>query len=98
MLEEYLWKAAPIPKMYSWSAARKAHSDFGINEVTSDGIIVRIGKRMPFVPTKEFLRSLFFPLWGITRPAKVQRHELRDICRKHITLLAFSIGWNCNRQ
>jgi hypothetical protein len=71
--------------MYSWSAARKAHSDSGINEVTSDGIIVRIGKRMPFVPRKEFLRS-FSHCGQINKTGKVQRHELRDICRNNYVI------------
>lgn len=44
----------PDSKDVSWSAARKAHSDFRINEVTSDGIIVTIGKRMPFVHPRSF--------------------------------------------
>jgi hypothetical protein len=71
-------KLRPIAKMYGWSAAGKARSTFGINEVTPSGINVKTSKGLRFVPRTDF--EMIFPWWPDYKNDKVQRQELRNIC------------------
>jgi len=63
-----------MPKMYSWSAAGRATSTFGVSEVTRNGVTVKTAKGLRFVPRKDF--EMIYPMWPDYKNGKVQRHKL----------------------
>jgi hypothetical protein len=82
---DILAKLRPMPEMYAWSQAGRAHSHFGIVEVKPSGVTVETGKGLRLVPRKDF--EVIFPLWPGYRSGKVQRHELRDLCQNTVYVL-----------
>ena len=64
----------PMPKMYTWSAAGRAHGHFCISGVTQEGVTVKTFKGLRFVPREDF-ESLFV-LWPDYKSGAVQRHKL----------------------
>lgn len=70
-------RLAPMSKMSRWSAAGRAKGEFGILEVTSDGVIVQLSKGIRKVPRVSF--EVIFEKWAGYKAGNVPRHELRDV-------------------
>ena len=80
-----LAKLRPMPEMYAWSKAGRAHTHFAIVEVEPGGITVRTSKSLRRVPRRDF--EVIFPLWPGFKDGKVQRNELRDLCQNTVYVL-----------
>lgn len=77
----------PKPRLYCWSAAGRAKGFFGVTLIGHEGITVRTGKGLRFVPRRDF--EALFPLWLDYKAGMIPRVKLNFIVNTTYVLSIF---------